>query len=146
MPTQIATALPVLHAVLFAATTKKPAGASSVFVFLLLLLAVGAFLYIRPQRRRQRDLATQQRAISVGDEVITAAGIVGRVQSMSDDRVRIEVAPGTTIEIVRRAIGQRVIPPPAAWGGPSSGQWDFPSSPNGPGHGEPPTGNQGGSA
>lgn len=146
MPIQIASALPALHALLFAAAAKNTNG-SSVFVFLLLVLAVGAFLFIRPQRRRQRDLLAQQRAISVGDEVITAAGIVGRVQSMSDDRVRIEVAPGTTIEIVRRAIGQRVTPPPSAWGGPSGGQWDIPSSPGGPEHpGEPPTGNQGGSA
>jgi preprotein translocase subunit YajC len=147
MPTEMINALPVLHALVFAATAKKTSS-SGILLFLLLILAVGAFLFIRPQRRRQRDMAAQQRAISVGDEVITAAGIVGRVQSMNDDRVLIEVAPGTSIEIVRRAIGQRVIPRDAPpWGGPSGGQWNFPASSDGPDHhDEPPTGNTGGSA
>ena len=144
MPMQMVRALPVLHALVFAAA-KKSTNGSSIFIFLLLILAAGAFLFIRPQRRRQKDLMAQQRAISVGDEVITAAGIVGRVQSMTDDRVRIEVAPNTTIEIVRRAIGQRVIPPVApSWGGPTGGQWNFPASDDPNHHDEPPTENTGG--
>jgi preprotein translocase subunit YajC len=145
MSIQILSAFPVLHALVFAKAAAKTSSGSSIFIFLLLILAVGAFLFIRPQRRRQRDLQAQQRSISVGDEVITAAGIVGRVQSMSDDRVQIEVAPGTTIEVVRRAIGQRVIPPQAPpWGGPTGGQWNFPSSGDSDHHDEPPPENAGG--
>ncbi len=146
MSMQMLSATPVLYALVFAKAATKSTSSSGIFLFLLLIVAVGAFLFIRPQRRRQRDLMAQQRAISVGDEVVTAAGIVGRVQSMTDDRVRIEVAPGTTIEIVRRAIGQRVIPPQAPpWGGPTGGQWNFPSSSGNPDpHDEPPTESGGG--
>jgi preprotein translocase subunit YajC len=148
MPMQIVSAPFVLHALVFAATAKSKSSSSGILFFLLLIVAVGLFFFVRPQRRRQRELQMQQRAVSVGDEVITAAGIVGRVQSMTDDRVRIEVAPGTTIEVVRRMIGQRVVPPQApTWEGPTGGQWNFPSSSDDPGHhDEPPTQNPGGSS
>ncbi|HXZ82700.1 MAG TPA: preprotein translocase subunit YajC [Acidimicrobiales bacterium] len=145
MPMQMVSVLPVLHALIFAKAATKTNNSGLVF-FLLLIVAVALFFFVRPQRRRQRDLAAQQRAISVGDEVVTAAGIVGRVQSMTDERVRLEVAPGTTIEVVRRMIGQRIVPPEApTWGGPTGGQWNFPSSSDDPDHhDEPPTGNPGG--
>jgi len=128
MLTSVVHAVPALHAALFAATKKSSSGSSG-FLFILLILAVGAFLFIRPQRRRQKEQMAMQKAIEPGDEVVTSSGIVGRVQSMTDDRVRVEVAPGTTVEIVRRAIGQRVTPP--AWDQqPSSGggQWNLPDS------------------
>lgn len=119
-------AFPALHALAVTAAAKKSSG-SSAFLFILLILAVGAFLFIRPQRRRQREQAAMQKAIEPGDEVVTSSGIVGRVQSMTDDRVKVEVAPGTTVEIVRRAIGQRVAPP--AWDQSSGeGKWNIPDS------------------
>jgi len=146
MPTQIASALPVLHALFFAAT-KKTSG-SPIFLFVFILIILGIFLFIRPQRKRQREMMAQQRAVSVGDEVVTAAGIVGRVKSMTDDRVLIEIAPGSTMEIVRRAIGQVIVQPETpAWGGSTGGQWNFPASTDNPDdHGKSPTDGTGGLA
>jgi preprotein translocase subunit YajC len=101
--------LPALHELVILASTKKSSSSSSsAFLFILLILAVGAFLFMRPQRRRQREQQATQKAISVGDEVITTSGIIGTVRAMNDDRVLVEIAPGTTVEIVRRAVGQRV--------------------------------------
>lgn len=54
-----------------------------------------------------------QKQVSVGDEVVTSSGIIGTVRAMNDERVMIEIAPGTTVEIVRRVIGQRVPQTPA---------------------------------
>lgn len=102
--------LPALHGLIVLAASKKKtsSSSSSAFLFILLILAVGAFLFMRPQRRRQREQQAMQKAISVGDEVITSSGIVGTVRAMNDDRVLVEIAPGTTVEIVRRAVGTRV--------------------------------------
>lgn len=102
--------LPALHqfAILAAKSSKKSSTSSSAFLFILLILAVGAFLFMRPQRRRQKEQQAMQKQISVGDEVVTSSGIVGTVRAMNDERVMIEIAPGTTIEMVRRAVGQRI--------------------------------------
>jgi preprotein translocase subunit YajC len=101
--------LPALHGLgVLAAAKKSSSTGSSAFLFILLILAVGAFLFMRPQRRRQKEQQAMQKAVSVGDEVITSSGIVGTVRAMNDDRVLVEIAPGTTVEIVRRAVGQRV--------------------------------------
>ncbi|MGB9112174.1 MAG: preprotein translocase subunit YajC [Acidimicrobiales bacterium] len=94
--------------ILAKSSSKKSSSGSSAFLFILLILAVGAFLFMRPQRRRQKEQQAMQKAVSVGDEVITSSGIVGTVRAMNDDRVLVEIAPGTTVEIVRRAVGQRV--------------------------------------
>jgi preprotein translocase subunit YajC len=131
MPTQIASALPVLQALVFA--KAKTTNGSILPLFIFILVIGGIFLFIRPQRKRQREMMAQQRAVSVGDEVVTSAGIVGRVKSMTEDRVLIEIAPGSTMEIVRRAIGQVIVQPETpAWGGSTGGQWNFPASTDNP--------------
>jgi preprotein translocase subunit YajC len=131
--------LATVHALVFASTKKSSSSGSATFLFILLILAVGAFLFIRPQRRRQKEQQAMQQSIGPGDEVVTTSGIVGRVQSMNDDRVRLEIAPGTTIEIVRRAVGQRVS---QAWQADSSSgntQWDVPASHDDSSQSPPPT-------
>jgi preprotein translocase subunit YajC len=68
-------------------------------------------LLIRPQQqrvRRQRELIA---SLEVGDEVVTAGGMVGRVVAMEGDEIRLEVAPGVTIRFVRLAVNSRVQPP-----------------------------------
>jgi preprotein translocase subunit YajC len=102
--------LPALHslAILAKTSSKKSSPSSDAFLFILLILAVGAFLFMRPQRRRQKEQMAMQKQVSVGDEVVTSSGIVGTVRAMNDERVMIEIAPGTTVEMVRRAIGQRI--------------------------------------
>jgi preprotein translocase subunit YajC len=69
------------------------------------------FLLIRPQQRRaraQRDLIS---SVEVGDEIMTAGGILGTVTAMDDDDelLTVEVAPGTRIRVVKRAVSQRFV-------------------------------------
>ncbi len=83
------------------------AGALALIVLLLLF---GFFVIVRPQRRRQQEQAEMQDAIETGDEVLTAGGIFGTVASVDEDEVRVEIAPGTTIRVAKRAVAA-VIPP-----------------------------------
>ncbi|MFM7718531.1 MAG: preprotein translocase subunit YajC [Actinomycetota bacterium] len=77
-------------------------------------LMVGAMyvLLIRPQRNRQRAQARLLEALAVGDEVMTAAGIFGRVSAIDADtgRVTVEVAPGVRLEMLRQAVRERIAP------------------------------------
>ena len=78
-------------------------------IFPLLLLGM-YFLLVRPQQKRvkaQRDLIA---SISVGDEVVSAGGIVGTVRVLTDDRVFLEVAPGVELRILRGAISRKIDP------------------------------------
>ena len=80
--------------------------------FLLILVAF-AFLYfvlIRPQKKRQLQSRQMLDTIKVGDEVVTAAGIYGRVTELQDADIMVEIAPNVTVRVARRAIGG-VVPP-----------------------------------
>jgi preprotein translocase subunit YajC len=73
-------------------------------LFLAAMIAVIWFLLIRPQRARQaahRDLIAQ---LAPGDDVVTAGGVFGRVSSVADDHVRLEVAPGLEIRLAKDAV------------------------------------------
>ena len=61
-------------------------------------------LVLRPAHRRQRELRAFQGRIAVGDDVITNAGIFGRIARIDDDRVGLEVAEGVVITLARPAI------------------------------------------
>ncbi|MDQ1370700.1 MAG: preprotein translocase subunit YajC [Acidimicrobiaceae bacterium] len=79
----------------------------SILVFVLFFAGV-YFLLLRPQQqrvRRQRELIT---AIGVGDRVVTAGGLIGRVVDFDDDRLLLEVADGVVVELLRLAISRRL--------------------------------------
>jgi preprotein translocase subunit YajC len=78
---------------------------------LLLLGAVMWFLLIRPQQQRVRRQQALLQSLEVGDEVITAGGMVGRIRSLDDQRAAIELAPGVVVDFLRGAISQRLVEP-----------------------------------
>lgn len=112
MLAHIPSAVPLLHAVhtgLLVATVKKSSG-SPIFLILLVVLA-GGYLWMRSQRNKTtRNQRAQTREVLVGDEVTTTSGIVGHVRDLRDDRVSLEIAPGTVITVMRQAIGRHVEP------------------------------------
>jgi preprotein translocase subunit YajC len=77
-------------------------------IFIVLLFVVGYMFLIRPQRQRRQRQLQVSRQIEVGDKVLLSSGIIGRVDGFVGDHVRIEVAPGVIIEVVRGAVSRRV--------------------------------------
>lgn len=77
--------------------------------FLVFLVALAGLWVVltRPARRQQRAVTAFQADIAVGDEVMMTAGIFGTVQSVDNDRVRLEIADGTVITVARQALIQR---------------------------------------
>jgi preprotein translocase subunit YajC len=74
------------------------------FLPFILIALVFWFLIIRPQRRRQHELASTQSALAPGTEVMLGSGIYGTVAAIEDDTIRLELAPGTTIKVARQAV------------------------------------------
>ncbi len=81
---------------------------------IILIVLVFWLLIWRPQRRRQQDLAATRAALEIGSEVMLGSGIFGRVQSLEDETVQVEIAPGVTVKVARQAIGRVIEPGPAA--------------------------------
>jgi len=76
-----------------------------VAIFALLWLFV-----IRPQKRRQLQQQQQLQNVAAGDEILTAGGLYGTVRAVEDDRLTLEVAPGTNVRIARRAVAAILTP------------------------------------
>jgi preprotein translocase subunit YajC len=76
----------------------------------VLIAAVFWFLLIRPQRKRQLALLAAQRSVEVGDQVILAAGIVGRVAEATDEFLQIEISPGVRMKTARGAVSRILAP------------------------------------
>ncbi len=81
---------------------------------LVLLGGVFYFLLLRPNRTRQRQQQNLLASLQVGDEVMTAGGIFGTLKEIDegDDTVTVEIAPGTNVRMLRRAISQRLVDEP----------------------------------
>jgi preprotein translocase subunit YajC len=80
----------------------------SILIPLVLLLVFFWFFVMLPQRRRQRQHATMQETLALGEEVITAGGLHGEVVGLEESVVRLEIAPGMTVRVDRRAVAGRV--------------------------------------
>jgi len=77
----------------------------SILPILLLLFVLMWFLVIRPQRRRQQEQQRVMDNLTPGQEILTAGGLYGTVQSLlGDDEVRVEIAPDVYVRVARRAI------------------------------------------
>jgi preprotein translocase subunit YajC len=63
-------------------------------------------LLVRPQARRQRELAHMQSTLEVGDEVVLTSGVFGTIRAIDDGTVRIEIADGVSIKVAQAAVGQ----------------------------------------
>jgi preprotein translocase subunit YajC len=79
-------------------------------VIIVILFALFWLLLIRPQRRRQAEQTALIQNVQVGDEIVTAGGLFGHVQSVADDELLVEIAPGTNVRIARRAVAGIVGP------------------------------------
>ena len=68
-------------------------------------------MVVRPASRRQKAVAQLQADLQPGQRIMLSSGIYGTVRSLADDRARVEIAPGTEIEVARAAISVVQTPP-----------------------------------
>jgi preprotein translocase subunit YajC len=68
------------------------------------LLVIMWLLLIRPQRRRQQKQQDLIGGLEVGDEILTAGGVYAHVEELGEDDLRVEIAPGTSVRLDKRAV------------------------------------------
>jgi preprotein translocase subunit YajC len=108
------------------AAGSSSGGSGNLLIFALPLLLIG-FMFITA-RRRTKETQRLQSTLSVGDEVTTTSGMLGRITALDDQIATLEVSHGVSIRFNRRAIAG---PAPSAPTAPASGEseTDAPSDP-----------------
>jgi len=75
-----------------------------IIIFLVLIFAIFYFLLIRPQRKRQKQQQQLMEELQRGDKIITAGGVYGVVESVSEDSVIIKVESGATMRVAKSSV------------------------------------------
>ena len=82
------------------------AGSSLITMGLLVVMLVAMyFIMIRPQKKREKEEANMRNNLTVGDEITTIGGIIGKVVSIKEETCVIETThERTKIRILRTAV------------------------------------------
>lgn len=87
-----------------AAPAAGGTGTYSTIIMLVLIFVVFYFFMIRPQMKKQKEIKKFRDSISVGDKVITAGGIYGKVKDVKETTIILEIADGVKITIDKGSV------------------------------------------
>jgi len=76
---------------------------------LILMFVLLYFLLLRPQMKRAKEHKQMLAGIQKGDEVITSGGTLGKVISVGDNYVKVEIAPAVEVTVQKSAV-QTLLP------------------------------------
>ena len=71
---------------------------------LLLIFVVFYFLLIRPQQTRAKEHSQMLANLKRNDDVITSGGLYGKVITLADQVVTLEIAPKVQVKVDRQQI------------------------------------------
>jgi preprotein translocase subunit YajC len=69
-----------------------------------LIFVVFYFLLIRPQAKRAKEHKAMVAALAVGDEVVTAGGMLAKVLETGDQFLTVEIAEGVRVKVQRHTV------------------------------------------
>jgi preprotein translocase subunit YajC len=83
-----------------------PAAPSPLIQFapLVILVVIFYFMLIRPQMKRTKEHRQMLTSLAKGDEAVTSGGMAGRIVSISENYVGLEVADNVTIKVQKSAV------------------------------------------
>ena len=79
-------------------------GGISGILMIVAMIVIFYFFMIRPQTKKQKEMKKQRDAMTVGDHVVTAGGIHGKIKGVKDNTCTIEVAPGVSIKVDKASL------------------------------------------
>ena len=89
------------------AYAQAAAPAADPFMTFLPMIAIFVAFYfflIRPQQKRAKEQRAMLGALQVGDEIVIAGGIAGKVKALSDNYLDLEIADNIVIKVQRGAV------------------------------------------
>lgn len=92
--------------ILLQAAPQQPSGLEkySMPLMLVAVFAIMYFMMIRPQQKRQKEVQKMRESMKVGDKVVTAGGIHGRIKEVNDTNFLIEIADNVRIRVDKASV------------------------------------------
>lgn len=80
------------------------ANGSLMWIMLIAMFVIMYFFMIRPQNKKQKEIANFRKSLQVNQKVITAGGIHGIIKEINDSDVILEIASNVKIRIDKNSI------------------------------------------
>jgi len=77
---------------------------SMMWIMLILMFVIMYFFMIRPQNKKQKEIAEFRRTLQVNQQVITAGGVHGTVKEINDNDVILEIDRNVKIKVDKNSI------------------------------------------
>lgn len=108
--------LDFLYTNLAMAQDKAAQPQASFLEMMILPLGIFAIMYffmIRPQQKKMKQHQSLITNLKVGDEVVTNSGIIGRIKSIADHFVTVEIATNTNVKFLKNHVADLTKKPEA---------------------------------
>ena len=87
--------------------TGDATGSLLMFIPLILIFVVMYFFMIRPQKKQEKEANRMRDELTVGDEITTIGGIIGKIVSIKDETLVLETTKDRTrIRILKSAVSR----------------------------------------
>ncbi len=73
-------------------------------IMIVALIAIFYFFMILPQQRKQKEIRKFREGLNVGDRVITAGGIYGKIRAVKENTITLEIADNVRISIDKGSV------------------------------------------
>lgn len=88
-------------------TTPAPQGGLGQYSFLIMMLLIFVVMYIfmiRPQQKKQKEIAKFRDNLKKGDKIVTVGGIYGVVAEVKENHLLVEVHNGVKIKVDKTCV------------------------------------------
>jgi preprotein translocase subunit YajC len=92
-------------------TASLLGGPNSMFFLVAIFFAIFYFMIIRPQQKQQKTLENYLSGLKKGDEVLTAGGLIGRIDKVQDTVLTLEIASNVKVRILKTLVTGPFAPP-----------------------------------
>ena len=94
----------MLHIILQSSSSALPIN----LLMMGALVAVMYLFFIRPQARKQKAQMKFMEEIKKGDEVVTNAGIVGKITKMDDKIVTLQISQKGFVDVLKSSVSKEM--------------------------------------
>jgi preprotein translocase subunit YajC len=78
-----------------------PLGGGIMPLLIMVLPILLIFMTMRGQTKKQKQIES---SLKTGDTVVTQSGLIGKIVDMGETRVKVEIAPGVSVRMLKSAI------------------------------------------
>ncbi len=83
-------------------------GGSMGMILMAGMVIVFYFFLIRPQAKKQKEQKSFETSLEKGSEVVTASGILGKINKLEDQIITLEIANKVFIRVTKNSISKEM--------------------------------------